>query len=311
MSVAPAPPGRRITVRAATRSSPLARWQTAFVASRLASVGVDVVEVPVDTLGDRTQATNTPLHSIGGQGVFVKEVQAAVLCGDADIAVHSAKDLPALTPDGLTLACIPVRGDVRDILVGSSLESLRHGAVVATGSVRRRAQLAYMRADITFAELRGNVGTRLAKASEFDAVVLALVPMERLGFTDVVGEILSTEIMLPMIAQGAIAVECRAEDAPMAAVLALIDEALAHAAVDCERAFLRRLGGGCDLPVAGLARIDGDRISLDALVAAIDGSSIVRRSASAPLVDGEELGAALADEVLAAGGSALLAALRS
>lgn len=303
--------GRRVTVRAATRSSPLARWQTAFVASRLASVGVDLVEVLVDTLGDRTQVTNTPLHSIGGQGVFVKEIQAAVLSGDADIAVHSAKDLPALTPDGLCLACVPVRGDVRDILVGSSLASLREGAIVATGSVRRRAQLAHMRADLTFAELRGNVGTRLAKASQFDAIVLALVPMERLGFNDVVGEILSTEIMLPMIGQGAIAVECRADDPSTSSVLALIDDAAAHAAVECERAYLRRLGGGCDLPVAGLAHVDGDRISLDALVASTNGSSIVRRSASAPLFDRELLGAALADEVLAAGGSALLAASRS
>ncbi len=301
----------RATLRAATRSSPLARWQTAYVAARLAVIGVDVVEVLVDTLGDRTQATNTPLHSIGGQGVFAKEIQAAVLTGEADIAVHSAKDLPALTPGGLCLACVPVRGDVRDILIGSSLDSLRPGAVVATGSVRRRAQLAHMRADLQFAELRGNVGTRLAKAAKFDAIVLALVPIERLGFTDVSGEVLSTEMMLPMIGQGAIAVECRADDGVTTALLAEIDDAAAHASVSCERAYLRRLGGGCDLPVAALAVISGDVISLDALVAATDGSSIVRRSTSGHVMDGESLGVALADEILAAGGSALLDALRS
>ena len=128
----------RPVVRAATRSSPLARWQTAFVASQLASIGIDVVEFFVETLGDRTQATNTPLHSIGGQGVFVKEVQAAVLSGHADLAVHSAKDLPAVTPDGLILASIPGRGEVRDMLIGSSLEALPRGALVGTGSVRRR-----------------------------------------------------------------------------------------------------------------------------------------------------------------------------
>ena len=303
--------GSRRVLRAATRSSPLARWQTADVAARLATIGVEVVEVLVDTLGDRTQATNTPLHSIGGQGIFAKEIQAAVLAGDADIAVHSAKDLPALTPTGLWLACVPVRGDVRDILVGSSLHALRPGAVVATGSVRRRAQLAHMRADLQFAELRGNVGTRLAKAANFDAIVLALVPMERLGFTDVVGEILSTDVMLPMIGQGAIAVECRADDEFTMTLLAEIDDAAAHASVACERAYLQRLGGGCDLPVAALAVLSGEVISLEALVAATDGSSIVRRSVSGHVMDGESLGAALADEILAAGGSALLDALRS
>ena len=265
----------------------------------------------VDTLGDRTQVTNTPLHSIGGQGVFVKEIQAAVLAGDADIAVHSAKDLPAITPDGLSLACVPVRGDVRDILVGSSLASLREGAVVATGSVRRRAQLAHMRADLQFAELRGNVGTRLSKASQFDAIVLALVPMERLGFVDVTGEVLSTEIMLPMIGQGAIAVECRESDLDTAAILARINDATAWASVECERAYLRRLGGGCDLPVAALARVDGNEISIDALVAATDGSSVVRRFGRGPLDEGVRLGASLADRVLAEGGAELLDALRA
>lgn len=298
------------SIRAATRSSPLARWQSAFVASRLATVGVECVDVLVDTLGDRTQAANVPLHSIGGQGVFAKEIQAAVLNGDADIAVHSAKDLPAITPEGLVLACIPVRGEVRDLLVGASLDSLREGAVVATGSVRRRAQLAHKRADLQFAELRGNVGSRLAKASQFDAIVLALVPMSRLGFDDVSGEVLSTDVMLPMVGQGAIAVECRADDHETIALLASINDPIASAAVHCERAYLRRLGGGCDLPVAALAMVDGDEISLDALVAAPDGSSIVRRAGRALIEDGEALGVSVAEQVLDAGGSALLDAIR-
>lgn len=293
-------------VRAATRSSPLARWQTAFVAERLASRGVELVEVLVDTLGDRTQATNTPLHSIGGQGVFVKEIQQAVLDGHADIAVHSAKDLPAITPDGLTLACVPVRGDVRDILIGSTMAELRPGAVVGTGSVRRRAQLAHMRADLQFAELRGNVGTRLAKASQFDAIVLALVPIGRLGFDDVRGEILPTELMLPMVGQGAIAVECRSDDDSTLAVLARIDDDLAHTGVACERAYLRRLGGGCELPVAALAVVDGDELILDALVAAYDGSVVVRRTRRAPIDQGRRLGVDVAEDVLGHGGSALL-----
>ena len=294
-------------LRAATRSSPLARWQTAFVAGRLASRGVELVEVLVDTLGDRTQAANTPLHSIGGQGVFVKEIQQVVLDGHADIAVHSAKDLPAVTPDGLTLACVPVRGDVRDILIGSTLADLRPGAVVGTGSVRRRAQLAHTRADLQFAELRGNVGSRLAKASQFDAIVLALVPLRRLGFDDLRGEILSTDMMLPMVGQGAIGVECRVDDDSALDALSGIDDPAAHTSVLCERSYLRRLGGGCELPVGALAIIDGDEILLDALVAAYDGSTVVRRSRRAPIAHAARLGSELAEEVLSHGGSALLA----
>ncbi len=300
----------RPVLRAATRSSPLARWQTAFVTKQLALRGVDVQEVLVDTLGDRTQAANTPLHSIGGQGVFVKEVQQAVLDGHADIAVHSAKDLPALTPDGLVLASVPVRGDVRDILVGSTLDALRPGAVVGTGSVRRRAQLAHMRADLQFAELRGNVGTRLAKASQFDAIVLALVPLGRLGFDQVHGEVLSTDVMLPMVGQGAIAVECRADDDRTRDALAAIDDLDAHTALTCERAYLRYLGGGCELPIAALALIDGDELILDALVAAYDGSNVVRRTGRAPRGDASRLGASVAEDVLSHGGSALLELVR-
>ena len=296
-------------LRAATRSSPLARWQTAFVAERLERRGIEVVEVLIDTLGDRTQAANTPLHSIGGQGVFVKEIQQAVLDGHADIAVHSAKDLPAVTPDGLVLACVPVRGDVRDILIGSTIDELRLGAVVGTGSVRRRAQLSHKRADLQFAELRGNIGSRLAKASQFDAIVLALVPLGRLGIDDVRGEILSTDVMLPMVGQGAIGVECRVDDASTLDALASIDDDAAHTAVVCERSYLRRLGGGCELPVGALAVIDGDEILLDALVAAHDGSTIVRRSRRAPISDAARLGGELADEVLSHGGSALLGLL--
>jgi hydroxymethylbilane synthase len=299
---------RRPVIRAATRSSLLARWQTAFVAARLASVGIIVEDLLVETLGDRTQAANVPLHSIGGQGVFVKEVQAAVQEGRADIAVHSAKDLPAVTPDGLVLACVPERGEVRDMLIGSTFDALRPGAVIGTGSVRRRAQLRHMRADLVFAEVRGNVGTRLAKAVNFDAIVLAHVALERLSLLDgLVGEIVSTELMLPMVAQGAIAVECRADDAATLAALAEIDDTVAHAAIDCERAYLRRLGGGCELPVGALASVHGRSINLDALVAAPDGSTIVRRSGTSSVDERDALGRRLAEEILAAGGAALLA----
>ena len=163
-----------------------------------------------------------------------------------------------------------------------------------------------MRADLRFAELRGNVGSRLAKASQFDAIVLALVPLGRLGFKDVCGEILSTEMMLPMVGQGAIGVECRVDDEATQEALADIDDDAAHTAVLCERAYLRRLGGGCELPIGALAVIDGDEILLDALVAAYDGSTIVRRSRRAPIAQAARLGSELAEEVLSQGGSALL-----
>lgn len=293
-------------LRAATRSSPLARWQTAHVAALLAPYGIDVEAVFVETLGDRTQALGTPLHEIGGQGVFVKEVQAAVLDGLADIAVHSAKDLPSTQAPGLRIAALPERGDPRDALIGSTLADLREGALIGTGSVRRRAQLAALRPDLRFAELRGNVGTRLEKATQFDAIVLAAVPLHRLGVADRIGEVLDPLLMLPMVAQGALAVECRDDDDETAALLAAIDHANTRVRVTAERAFLAELGSGCDLPVAALASLEGGAVVIDALVAALDGSAVVRGGRSGPSADAAAIGRALATEILAAGGAELL-----
>lgn len=301
-------PADRRVLRAATRSSPLARWQTSHVTQLLAEFA-PVDPVFVDTLGDRTQKLGTPLHQIGGQGVFVKEVQAAVLEGRADFAVHSAKDLPSSQAPGLVLAAFPERGDVRDALIGSTLEALPHGGVVATGSVRRRAQLAARRPDLRFAELRGNVGSRLDRASEFDAIVLAAVPLSRLGVADRATEILDPSVMLPMIAQGALAVECREDDAELIELLSAIDHADTRLRVSAERAFLAELGSGCDLPVAALATLapsatDAIAVRLDGLVAALDGSAIIRhqRSGSDPI----ETGRLLARELLDRGAGELL-----
>src|SRR3954468_21229693 len=184
--------GRRL--RAATRGSALARWQTDHVAGLL---GDDVDVVVVETTGDRR--TDVAIHEMGGQGVFVKEVQAAVLDGRADIAVHSAKDLPSVPVDGLTIAAIPQRGDPRDALVGSTLRDLAPGATVATGSVRRRVQLADLRTDLTFDGLRGNIDTRLAKASQYGAVVMAFAALQRLGFEARATEVLAPSVMVPQV----------------------------------------------------------------------------------------------------------------
>jgi hydroxymethylbilane synthase len=287
-------------LRVATRGSELARWQATRVAELL---GDDVELVIVTTSGDTR--TDVPIHAVGGTGIFVKEVQQAVLDGRADLAVHSAKDLPASgTPEGIVLMAVPERADPRDVLVGSTLADLPAGARVATGSVRRRAQLAALRPDLTFAELRGNIATRLEHAVDFDAIVVAAAALERLGLTDRVTEYLEPSVMLPQVGQGALAVECRTDDTGTHARLAAIDDMLAHAAVGAERAFLAQLGGGCDLPVGALAVVDGGEIVVEALLAAADGHVVLRATArdASPMAAGMAVAADLMDR----GGRSLL-----
>jgi hydroxymethylbilane synthase len=287
-------------LRVATRGSELARWQARRVATLL---GADAELVVVSTAGD--QRTEVPIHAVGGTGIFVKEVQQAVLDGRADLAVHSAKDLPASDgPEGLVLAAVPERADPRDALVGSTLDALPAGALVATGSVRRRAQLAALRPDLTFAELRGNIATRLARAGEFGAVVVAAAALARLGLTDRADEHLAPSVMLPQVAQGALAVECRAGDDDTLARVIAIDDARAHRCVDAERAYLAELGGGCDLPCGALAAVDGDGVEVEALLAAPDGHVVLR--ATARDADPIAAGRAVAATLLAQGGRGLL-----
>jgi len=230
---------------------------------------------------------------MGGTGVFVKEVQQAVLDGRADIAVHSAKDLTSEPTPGLVIAAVPERGDPRDALVGSTLDDLRTGAVVATGSVRRRAQLAALRPDLGFAELRGNMETRLRKAADFDAIVVAAAALDRLGLDEHITERMATNVMLPQVAQGALAVECGEDDDATRARLVAIDDADLHRSVDAERAFLAELGGGCDLPVGALARAKGDEIEVEGLVASLDGRIVLRETVND--TDPESAGRALAE----------------
>lgn len=275
----PALPGLDSAVlRAATRGSALARWQTDHVAGLLAAAcGAETVSVVVSTVGDRR--ADTPIHHMGGKGVFVKEVQAAVLDGRADIAVHSAKDLPSSTPEGLELAAVPRRGDPRDALIGARLSELPRGAVVATGSARRRAQLAWLRSDLRFADLRGNIATRLHKAGDFHAIVMAAVALQRLGLEPAVLDILEPETMIPQVGQGALAVECRADDSRVLEMLAAIEHTPSRRAVDAERAFLDELGGDCSLPAGAHATIAPDGVmELTGFLASADGRSVAKET---------------------------------
>ncbi|CAN5586907.1 hydroxymethylbilane synthase [soil metagenome] len=257
-------------LRIATRASALAIWQAEHVTDllRAAHPGLEVMLVSMTTEGDRR--LEVPLSEIGGKGIFATEVQASVLAGHADLAVHSAKDLPAVTADTLRLAAVPTRGDARDALVGNTLESLPEGGVVATGSMRRRVLLAELRPDLVFAELRGNMATRLAKATDFDAIVVAAVAFERLGLGEHLEQILPVDTFVPQVAQGALAVECRADDDATAALLAAIEDPASRRRVDAERAFLAELGGDCTLPAAAHAELvgpDGSAVGDDDVVA--------------------------------------------
>jgi hydroxymethylbilane synthase len=303
--------GGRSIWRIATRGSPLALWQAERVAARLVASDVGLVceLVVVRTTGDVSQR---PLAAIAGQGVFVKEIQEALVSGRADLAVHSAKDLPGVTPPGLVLACVPERDDPRDAMVGSTFEDLRPGAEVATGSPRRRAQLAGLRPDLTFSELRGNMAARIERSEHIGAGVVAFAALARLGLERRITETLtlSTMIMVPQVGQGALAIECRDDDVEARRVLALIDDAAAHRAVRAERAFLQTLGGGCTLPIGALAQpvagadpVHGPLV-LEGLLASRDGRIILRRrgEGAAP----EELGQRVAVDLLdRAGGRSL------
>jgi hydroxymethylbilane synthase len=244
------------TIRIATRGSQQATTQADHVASLLRAAGFDTELVLVETLGDRTQADDVPIHTIGGQGVFVKEVQRAVLDGRADVAVHSAKDLPATDADGLELAAFLARRAAADVLIGATLDGLAPGAPVATGSVRRRAQLRLVRPDLEFRELRGNITTRLERVPEGGAIVMALAALEVLGMSDRADDVLDPTRFVPAVGQGCVAVECRIGEQQIVDALSEIDDVATRRAVTIERAYLHELGAGCTLPVG--AFVDGE-----------------------------------------------------
>lgn len=291
-------------LRAATRGSPLALRQTRYVAERLKPFGVLLEEVIVTTTGDRRP--HTPIRDMGGKGVFVKEVQAAVLDGRADIAVHSMKDLPSASVRGLEIIAVPLRANPHDALVGSRLETLREGALIATGSARRRTQLAALRPDLSFEELRGNVGTRLKKAPSYDAIVVAAAALDRLGESPAVVDILDAELVLPQVGQGALAIEALTGNLAVAEIFEPIDDAQSRRLTDVERGFLLELGGDCDLPVAAHAVQRGDEVWLRSLLASQDGKTLLRDERIGTESLGE-LGPAAARSLLDQGGRELLA----
>lgn len=262
-------------LRVATRSSLQARTQSELVAADIVRARPDVaVEwVFVDTQGDLN--ATTPLHQMGGQGVFVKEVQRAVLEGRADIAVHSAKDLPSVGAEGLTIGAFGRRRSPNDALVGATLNGLAPGATVATGSVRRRAQLTQVRPDLHFVDLRGNIPTRLERVPAGGAIVMAVAALEILGLTDRIAEQLDLDLAVPMVGQGSVAVEARTDDADTLALLSSIDHAPSRRAIEAERAFLAELGAGCSLPVGAHVSSDG---VMRAFMAVEDGSACVQLS---------------------------------
>jgi hydroxymethylbilane synthase len=302
------------TLRIATRKSPLALWQAEEVARRLVVThpGVRCDLVKLTTEGDRF--LDRPLSEAGGKGLFVKELERALLDGEADIAVHSMKDVPADLPSGLQISVLLARDDPRDAFVSNqypSLQDLPHNARVGTSSLRRRCQLMALRPDLKISDLRGNVNTRLKRLDEgkFDALILASAGLARLGCSDRIRTRLDPQDMLPAIGQGAIGIECRKGDEAVETTIAALHDETTGTAVACERAVNNRLGGSCQLPVAAYAQMQDRSLHLRAMVGDPEGRRILRSESRAAPADGEVLGMAVADRLLEAGASEILASL--
>ncbi len=301
-------------VRIATRKSPLAMWQAEHVAAALrrAHPGLEVELVGMTTRGDRI--LDTPLAKVGGKGLFVKELEQGMLDGRADLAVHSMKDVPVELPPGLHLPVVMEREDPRDAFVSEvyeSLEALPEGARVGTSSLRRQCQLRELRPDLELIPLRGNVNTRLRKLDEgeFDAIILAAAGLVRLGFGDRIRAFLEPEQSLPAIGQGAIGIECRVDDDRINGLVAPLHHPPTAVCVAAERALNRRLEGGCQVPIAGHALLDGDRLWLRGLVGSLDGRTILRGEVRGDTAEAERLGIDLAERLLADGADEILRAL--
>lgn len=296
------------TLTIGSRGSDLALWQARHVAGLLAVAGIETRIAIIKTTGDHLQTAS--LTQAGGKGLFTKEIEVALLAGDIDLAVHSLKDLPTDLPAGLVVAAVPLREDPRDALVGKSLNELAAGARVGTSSGRRAAQLLALRPDLRMEPIRGNVDTRLRKLKEgqFDAIMLAAAGLRRLGLQTEIAEVLAPEIMCPAPGQGALALQTRAGDHGFDICCALNDPATSIA-VDCERAVLAALGGGCQLPVGAFARVIDDELRIRGVVAAPDGSRLLVSTIIGNAAAGAALGARVADDLLRQGAREILACL--
>ncbi len=298
-------------LRIGSRGSVLAQWQANFVRGRLAQLaGVEAQIILIKTSGDRFQQAN--VNQIGLKGVFIKELEDALLDARVDLAVHSMKDVPTEIPSGLTFPAICKREDVRDALVGhakgASLAGLPQGARVGTSSLRRQSQLRNFRPDLKLLELRGNVDTRLKKveSGDYDAIVLAKAGLDRLGWSAKISEVIPTEISLPAVGQGALGIEARAEDRSVLELLARLDHAETRAAVTAERALLAKLEGGCQVPLGAWGRMEEGQMHLDAAVLSPDGAECIRMHAAGSADKAENLGRDLAYKLLAAGADKIL-----
>ena len=299
-------------VRIATRKSALALWQAEFVKAQLEHFHDDVrVElVPMSTQGDII--LDTPLAKIGGKGLFVKELEQAMLDGRADIAVHSMKDVPVEFPDDLELHVICEREDPRDAFVSNNfanIDALPQGAIVGTSSLRRQCQIRALRPDLEIRDLRGNVNTRLAKldSGQYDAIILAAAGLIRLEMGERIRDFIEPKVSLPANGQGAVGIECRIDDEVTKALLAPLEHSETRIRVNAERAMNRHLEGGCQVPIGAYALVDGDQVHLRGLVGAIDGSEILRDEISGHVDDAEKLGIELAKKLLAQGADKILA----
>ncbi|MBM4169167.1 MAG: hydroxymethylbilane synthase [Ignavibacteria bacterium] len=305
-------------LRIGTRGSDLALWQSNHIKARLSQAFPDLaIELLIiKTTGDRI--LDSPLSKIGDKGLFTKEIEHALLSHEIDLAVHSLKDLPTKLPEGLVIGAITEREDVRDVFIAhpskpvQSIKELPQGAKVATGSLRRRCQLLHVRPDLEIVDLRGNLNTRLHKLeqSDWNGIVLAGAGVRRLGWTDRIAEEIPLDVMLPAVGQGALAVEIRDADAPLRDLLKVVHHDATAAATRGERAFLRHLEGGCQIPIGTYGRIEESRFKMDGLIGSLDGHRVVRGSVSGVPAEAEALGTGLAKELLERGGREILEEIR-
>ena len=297
-------------LRIGTRASQLALWQANWVKSELEKKypGMEVTLTKIKTIGDKI--LDVPLAQVGGKGLFVKEIEEAMLRGEIDIAVHSMKDVPTEFPEGLGLHCITEREDPRDAVISrkTKFTDLPQGARIGTSALRRQAQLLKVRPDLQMVIIRGNVETRIRKLDEdnLDAVILAAAGLKRLGFTEKVAEYLDTDLSIPAIGQGALGIECRLDDETIKQTIDFFNHPDTAWAVRAERALLKRCEGGCQVPIAAHGTVSGDQLRLTGFIAAVDGSRSVRGEIYGPVSECEQLGIKLADQLLADGGKTIL-----
>jgi len=294
-------------LRIGTRGSMLAKWQAESVRKQLfAATGMEAEIFIIKTSGDKMQ--QAPLTQIGGKGIFIKELEEALLEETIDLAVHSVKDVPTDIPSRLMFPAVCRRDDVRDCLVGSTLANLRHGARVGTSSLRRQAQLKHLRPDLDLRDLRGNVDTRLRKveSGEYEAVMVAKAGLDRLGLSQRISEVLSPEVCMPAVGQGAIAVECRLKDTEAGDLLAPLEDAETRTAIIAERALLAALQGGCQVPLGAWARIERGELLLDACVCSVDGVQYVKQRATSSPDQAAQLGEHMARVLIGAGAQSIL-----